>query len=114
MSIVQKDHVIPELYQTTYNREDCRVGIVHLGYGAFHRAHQAVYVDDYMEKTSDLRWGIAAVNLRAADASKFTKSSTVDDGYVIKTTDVDGSVELRKVRSHLTFSDWSSSAATTA
>lgn len=40
-------------------------GIVHIGPGAFHRAHQADYVDRLLE--SDPRWGIAAVSLRTAD-----------------------------------------------
>ena len=52
------------MYKTTYDKSDCQTGIIHIGYGAFHRAHQAVYVDDYMEKSGDLRWGIVAVNLR--------------------------------------------------
>lgn len=34
------------------------VGIVHLGWGAFHRAHQAVYTEDAMAASGDLRWGI--------------------------------------------------------
>ena len=34
------------------------IGIVHLGWGAFHRAHQAVYTEDAMAATGDLRWGI--------------------------------------------------------
>ncbi|QTE28937.1 mannitol dehydrogenase family protein [Pengzhenrongella sicca] len=34
------------------------VGIVHLGWGAFHRGHQAVYTEDAMAATGDLRWGI--------------------------------------------------------
>jgi len=46
------------MYKTTYDKAECQTGIVHIGYGAFHRAHQAVYIDDYMEKTGDLRWGI--------------------------------------------------------
>ncbi|HEY5713263.1 MAG TPA: mannitol dehydrogenase family protein [Allosphingosinicella sp.] len=40
-------------------------GIVHFGPGAFHRAHQADYVDRLLE--SDPRWGIAAVSLRSPD-----------------------------------------------
>lgn len=39
------------------------VGIVHFGPGAFHRAHQADYVDRLLE--DDPRWGIAAVSLRS-------------------------------------------------
>ena len=50
-----------KLFQTDYDRASCKIGIVHLGFGAFHRAHQAVYIDDYMQQTGDLRWGIAAV-----------------------------------------------------
>lgn len=39
-------------------------GIVHFGPGAFHRAHQADYVDRLLGY--DPRWGIAAVSLRSA------------------------------------------------
>lgn len=49
-----------------YDRSGVRVGIVHLGVGAFHRAHQAVYVDDCLA-AGDPRWGIAGVSLRSAD-----------------------------------------------
>lgn len=38
-------------------------GIVHFGPGAFHRAHQADYVDRLLD--DDPRWGIAAVALRS-------------------------------------------------
>ncbi|QAY61990.1 mannitol dehydrogenase family protein [Xylanimonas allomyrinae] len=34
------------------------VGIVHLGWGAFHRAHQALYTQDAMAASGDLTWGI--------------------------------------------------------
>ena len=40
-------------------------GIVHFGPGAFHRAHQADYVDRLLD--GDPRWGIAAVSLRSGD-----------------------------------------------
>ena len=39
-------------------------GIVHFGPGAFHRAHQAHYVDRLL--AGDPRWGIAAVSMRSA------------------------------------------------
>ncbi|MFN0193979.1 MAG: mannitol dehydrogenase family protein [Aestuariivirga sp.] len=41
-------------------------GIVHLGVGAFHRAHQAVYTEDVIED-GDTRWGTVGASLRAAD-----------------------------------------------
>ena len=37
--------------------------VVHLGLGAFHRAHQAVYADDVLA-TGSLSGGICAVSLR--------------------------------------------------
>ncbi|MGO4894307.1 mannitol dehydrogenase family protein [Flavobacterium sp. W21_SRS_FM6] len=40
-----------------------QIGIVHLGPGAFHRAHQAVYTDNAMEFGGD--WGICAVSMRS-------------------------------------------------
>ena len=42
-----------------------QLGIVHFGPGAFHRAHQASYIDALLDH--DPRWGIAAVALRSAE-----------------------------------------------
>ncbi len=43
-----------------------RTGIVHLGLGAFHRAHQAVFTEDAAGATADDRWGILGVTQRSA------------------------------------------------
>ncbi|MGB0844162.1 MAG: mannitol dehydrogenase family protein [Alphaproteobacteria bacterium] len=94
------------LYIPTYAPKHVGVGVVHVGLGAFHRAHQAFYLDSYMEKTGDLSWGIAAVNLRAEDRIPFIEASN-KDGYVLKTIATDGSTEHRLVRCHREFSDWS-------
>ena len=52
----------PALFETGYDRSDCEIGIVHLGFGAFHRAHQALYSHELAaSKKSD--WGICEVNL---------------------------------------------------
>ncbi len=48
-----------------YDRRKVQTGIVHLGIGAFHRAHQAVYTDDVLEH--DPSWGIVAASLRSPD-----------------------------------------------
>lgn len=47
----------------TYDREATRFGIVHIGPGAFHRAHQAWYVDTLLH--SDKRWAISALSLKS-------------------------------------------------
>lgn len=41
------------------------IGIVHLGVGAFHRAHQAVVTEDAAAATGDDRWGILGVTQRS-------------------------------------------------
>lgn len=47
-----------------YDRSRLQPGIVHLGIGAFHRAHQAVYTDSVLN-AGDLRWGIVGASLRS-------------------------------------------------
>ena len=51
-----------------YDRHAITNGIVHIGVGGFHRAHQAVYLDDYFHQnfdshSSDNQWGICGVGL---------------------------------------------------
>jgi len=97
------------IFATSYDRSSCDIGVVHLGFGAFHRAHQAVYLDDYMDTSGDFRWGIAAVNLRDAESAVF-KTAIEDikrhDGYFLKSYAANGKSELRRVRSHVHFADW--------
>jgi fructuronate reductase len=47
-----------------YDRAQVKTGVVHLGIGAFHRAHQAVVFDDAI-KSGDLRWGVLGASLRS-------------------------------------------------
>ena len=50
----------------SYDRGAVQPGIVHLGIGAFHRAHQAAYTDAVLA-AGDGRWGITAASLRSPD-----------------------------------------------
>ena len=43
--------------------KDVRIGVVHIGPGAFHRAHQAWYFDEVLN--TDPNWGICAVALKS-------------------------------------------------
>lgn len=47
-----------------YDRAQVKTGVVHLGIGAFHRAHQAVVFDDALA-SGDLRWGVLGASLRS-------------------------------------------------
>ena len=101
----------PPIFATDYDRAACLIGIVHLGYGAFHRAHQAVYIDDYMQHTGDLSWGIAAVNLRPSESAAFAVAQQGDDGYLLKYTGTTTPTAYRLVRPHVQFADWSRQTA---
>ncbi|HEX2585242.1 MAG TPA: mannitol dehydrogenase family protein [Steroidobacteraceae bacterium] len=54
-----------DVERSGYDRKQLRNGVVHLGIGAFHRAHQAIVFDDAARK-GDMRWGIVGASLRSA------------------------------------------------
>ena len=51
-----------------YDRTAITPGIVHLGVGAFHRAHQAAYVDECLA-AGELGWGIVGASLQSASTA---------------------------------------------
>jgi fructuronate reductase len=70
-----------------YDRRQVQVGIVHLGVGAFHRAHQAVYVDDCL-KAGASHWGIIGASLRSTDTRDALKGQ--DGLYTLAIRGSDG------------------------
>ena len=59
------DGLPASVIRPAYRRDALTAGILHLGPGAFFRAHLAVYTDDVLAK--DNRWSIEAVSLRSTD-----------------------------------------------
>ena len=65
-----------------YDRTRLARGIVHVGLGAFHRAHQALYTEAVVAQ-GDLRWGIVGVSLRDPSVSEAaSRSSSVAIGLL--------------------------------
>lgn len=56
----------PRIARPAYDRNTVKRGIVHLGVGAFHRAHQAIYTEAVLNG-GDTAWGIVGVSLRSPD-----------------------------------------------
>jgi fructuronate reductase len=52
-----------------YDRARVAAGVVHIGVGAFHRAHQAAWFDESLEQ-GDRRWGSQGVSLRSPSAER--------------------------------------------
>jgi fructuronate reductase len=78
-------------------RDRLTTGIVHFGPGAFHRAHQADYVDRLLHE--DPRWGIAAVSLRSAGTIDTLKAQ--DGLYTLAVLDMETS--FRTIGAHNRF-----------
>nr|WP_209007310.1 mannitol dehydrogenase family protein [Roseibium litorale] len=53
----------------SYAREDLTPGIVHIGVGNFHRAHQAVYLDRLFNKGLDHDWALIGAGVKPYDAA---------------------------------------------
>ena len=56
---------IANVQKPAYDRTKLRAGTLHIGMGAFHRAHQAVYTEQALAG-GDLRWGTVGASLRSA------------------------------------------------
>lgn len=60
---------LPEsVLRPTYERRELSPGIVHVGIGNFHRAHQALYLSELFELGRDRDWAIVGAGVRPADA----------------------------------------------
>jgi fructuronate reductase len=59
-------HLPPEIERPGYDLDAVRVSIVHLGVGAFHRAHQAVALDDRLA-AGERDWAICGASLRSPE-----------------------------------------------
>ena len=81
-------HAHPAVRRYSYDRGSVTPGIVHLGIGAFHRAHEAVYVDDILEM--DPSWGIVGASLRRPDTKEALEPQ--DGLYCVLVRDASGSV----------------------
>jgi fructuronate reductase len=57
--------VSPDVLRPSCDRAALTTGIVHLGLGAFHRAHQAVYTEAALAE--DASWGILGASLRSPE-----------------------------------------------
>ncbi|MEP6852747.1 MAG: mannitol dehydrogenase family protein [bacterium] len=83
----------------TYRREDVRVGIVHVGVGGFHRAHEAMYVDRLMNGGEGLDWGICGVGVLPGDAAMRDALTAQDGLYTLVIKQPDGSLAPRVIGS---------------
>ena len=76
-----------------YDRATITPGIVHLGIGAFHRAHMAAYVDDLLAHNPT--WGIIGASLPPADIARSVRFLIESPAITGTTLLVDGGQHLQ-------------------
>ena len=75
----------PELAVPGYDRKALQPGVVHFGVGGFHRAHQAIYLDDLAAR-GETAWGIVGVGMHSREMQQVLSSqdnlfTVVQRGY---------------------------------
>jgi mannitol 2-dehydrogenase len=83
----------------SYDRDLLRVGIVHIGVGGFHRAHQAMYLDRLFSAGHDRDWALCGVGVLEADRAMGEVLHRQDELYTLVEKHADGSREPRVIGS---------------
>lgn len=83
----------------TYDRGNLKTGIVHIGIGGFHRAHEAYYTDQLLHDTSITEWGICGVALLPSDTKIYSALKAQDGLYTLTVKEFDGSLSKRVIGS---------------
>ena len=75
-----------QVVRPSFDRSALKSRIVHLGFGAFHRAHQGLYTSEMLEKTGS-DWGICEISLFGVDLIKQLRAQ--DHLYSVLEKDTD-------------------------
>ncbi len=81
MSVLARDTLsdLPEnVHRPLYERDHLKPGIVHIGVGNFHRAHQSWYLHRLMQKGHALDWAIIGAGVRPYDKDMRSKLKQQD------------------------------------
>jgi len=82
-----------------YDRSGVTTGIVHIGVGGFHRAHQAMYVDRLLTAGVASEWGICGMGVLPGDARMRDALVAQDYLYTLVLKHPDGHREARVIGS---------------
>ncbi len=84
-----------------YDRSAVTPGIVHIGVGNFHRAHEALVIDRLLSSGHATDWGILGVALLPSDESLALRMQEQDGLYTLVEKSADGSWGYRVIGSIL-------------
>ncbi|MDO6516655.1 mannitol dehydrogenase family protein [Zobellia uliginosa] len=83
-------HISESVTIPQYNRSKLKTGIVHVGIGGFHRAHEAFYTDQLLHDESVTDWGICGVALLDFDTKIYNTLKEQDGLYTLIVKELDG------------------------
>ncbi|HEY5981205.1 MAG TPA: mannitol dehydrogenase family protein [Microlunatus sp.] len=89
----------PEVARPDYDRSRIGIGIVHIGVGGFHRAHQALAVDRLLRQGQAYEWGICGIGLMPGDRRMQQVMADQDGCYTLVEKSPDGTWSARVVGS---------------
>jgi mannitol 2-dehydrogenase len=73
LSLATLDRIRATAATPAYDRSKLTAGILHFGIGNFHRAHQAVYLDDLFNRGRDHDWAVVGAGVLPSDATMRSK-----------------------------------------
>ncbi len=91
----------PGVQRPGYDRSEVAAGIVHVGVGSFHRAHQALAIDRLLQAGQGRDWGIRGVALLPGDEPLVRRMQQQDGLYTLVEKYPDGTWDLRVIGSIL-------------
>lgn len=82
-----------------YNREQVKPGILHIGVGNFHRAHEEYYTNRLLEDESQQQWGICGAMLLPSDERLYKALKKQGNEYTLTVCGRDGKDEVYRIGS---------------
>ncbi len=90
-----------EVIPFTYSRNKIRTGIVHIGVGNFHRAHQEYYTNELLKDSTQEDWGICGIALLPSDEKLVKALKSQKCRYTLTTYGRKGDVKVYSIGSML-------------
>ena len=106
--IIKNKNKSKPLVEASFEPADCKVGVIHIGVGNFHRAHQAVYFNNILKNASSRNWGIAGINLRKEQSKFIMDLKKSNNQYILKTISASGEAKHEEIKSIIELYDWES------
>ncbi|SEA61654.1 mannitol dehydrogenase family protein [Pedobacter hartonius] len=88
-----------EIQHYHYERQDIKAGILHIGVGNFHRAHQAYYTNLLLSHNDQRQWGICGVCMLPGDETIFKNLSAQNLDYTLTVCGRDGNNQVFEIGS---------------